>query len=87
MLGLEDDSVLERLKRELTDLSGREARAARHLLANYPVAGLTTVADFADQSGVSTATILRLVRRLGFTIYADFQERCAATSSRHCSRH
>jgi DNA-binding MurR/RpiR family transcriptional regulator len=70
---LEDDTVLERLKRELAGLSGREARAARHLLANYPVAGLTTVADFADQSGVSTATILRLVKRLGFPIYADFQ--------------
>lgn len=66
-------SVLERLKREMADLSGREARAARHLLANYPVAGLSTVAEFAAQSGVSTATILRLVKRLGFPFYADFQ--------------
>jgi len=69
----DDDNVLEKLRSELTGLSGREARAARHLLANYPVAGLTTVADFAEQSGVSTATILRLVKRLGFTVYADFQ--------------
>lgn len=67
------DSVLERLKRETAGLSVREARAARHLLANYPMAGLTTVAEFASQSGVSTATILRLVKRLGFPIYADFQ--------------
>jgi DNA-binding MurR/RpiR family transcriptional regulator len=67
------DSVLERLKHELAALSGREARAARHLLANYPMAGLTTVAEFAGQSGVSTATILRLVKRLGFPVYADFQ--------------
>lgn len=73
MPGPENDTVLERLKRELADLSGREARAARHLLANYPVAGLTTVADFAEQSGVSTATILRLVKRLDFTVYSDFQ--------------
>jgi len=67
------DSVLEWLKREMAGLSGREARAARHLLANYPIAGLTTVAEFAAQSGVSTATILRLVKRLGFPVYADFQ--------------
>lgn len=73
MATLDDDNVLEKLRSELTGLSGREARAARHLLANYPVAGLTTVADFAEQSGVSTATILRLVKRLGFTVYADFQ--------------
>lgn len=65
--------VAERLRRELPGLSAREARAARHLLANYPVAGLRTVAEFAAESGVSTATVLRLVKRLGFSIYADFQ--------------
>lgn len=66
-------SVLERLRQEMPALSGREARAARHLMTNYPVAGLNTVAEFAEQSGVSTATILRLVKRLGFSVYADFQ--------------
>lgn len=67
-------SVLEDLRRALPELSSREARAARHLMANYPMAGLTTVAEFANQSGVSTATVLRLVKRLGFPVYADFQE-------------
>lgn len=66
-------SVLENLRRLLPELSSREARAARHLMANYPIAGLTTVADFAEQSGVSTATVLRLVKRLGFPVYSDFQ--------------
>jgi DNA-binding MurR/RpiR family transcriptional regulator len=66
-------SVRDRLRQELPGLSGRESRAARHLLANYPMAGLTTVAEFAEQSGVSTATVLRLVKRLGFGVYADFQ--------------
>lgn len=67
-------NVLEALRRELPGLSQSEARAARHLMANYPVAGLKTVAELAEQSGVSTATVLRLVRRLGFAVYADFQE-------------
>ncbi|MGH6763691.1 MAG: MurR/RpiR family transcriptional regulator [Phyllobacterium sp.] len=66
-------NILQRLRDELPTLSTREARAARHLMANYPVAGLTTVAEFAEQSGVSTATVLRLVKRLDFAIYADFQ--------------
>ncbi|WP_417425472.1 MurR/RpiR family transcriptional regulator [Hoeflea sp.] len=66
-------NVLEELRQALPELSSREARAARHLMANYPMAGLTTVADFAGQSGVSTATVLRLVKRLGFPVYADFQ--------------
>lgn len=68
-----DASVLERLRGEMPALRGREARAARHLMTNYPMAGLTTVAEFAAQSGVSTATILRLVKRLGFPVYAEFQ--------------
>lgn len=74
MTGTESADVLEHLRRELPSLSQREARAARHLIANYPMAGLNTVAEFAEQSGVSTATVLRLVRRLGFSVYADFQE-------------
>lgn len=67
-------NVLENLRRTLPELSSREARAARYLVANYPTAGLTTVAEFAEQSGVSTATVLRLMKRLGFPVYADFQE-------------
>ena len=74
MAGTEPADVLERLRRELPSLSQREARAARHLMANYPMAGLNTVAEFAEQSGVSTATVLRRVRRLGVSIYADFQD-------------
>lgn len=66
-------SVLEKLRRVLPELSTREARAARHLMSNYPMAGLTTVAEFAKQSEVSTATVLRLVKRLGFPVYSEFQ--------------
>lgn len=65
--------LLQRLREALPELSAREARAARHLLTNYPMAGLRTVAEFATESGVSTATVLRLVKRLGFPVYADFQ--------------
>ncbi|HEV7417667.1 MAG TPA: MurR/RpiR family transcriptional regulator [Tianweitania sediminis] len=65
--------LLQRLRDELPELSAREARAARHLLTNYPMAGMRTVAEFANESGVSTATVLRLVKRLGFPVYSDFQ--------------
>lgn len=57
----------------LPSLSAREGRAARHLVANFPLAGLGTVAELAEASGVSTATVLRLVKRLGFSGYAQFQ--------------
>lgn len=68
-----EHQVTARVETLLPDLSAREGRVAQTLLANYPMAGLKTVADFAEQSGVSTATVLRFVKRLGFSVYADFQ--------------
>ena len=50
-----------------------ERRAAQALVANYPVMGLKTVAEFSAQAGVSSPTILRFVARLGFGNYAEFQ--------------
>ena len=50
-----------------------ERRAAHALVANYPLAGLRTVADFAQAAGVSSPTILRFVARLGFQNYPEFQ--------------
>ncbi|MDO5604396.1 MAG: MurR/RpiR family transcriptional regulator [Paracoccus sp. (in: a-proteobacteria)] len=68
-----EGDLREVLQALLPDLSAREARAARHLIANFPLGGLVTVAELAAASGVSTATVLRLVRRLGFGGYAQFQ--------------
>jgi DNA-binding MurR/RpiR family transcriptional regulator len=50
-----------------------ERRAAQTLVANYPLIGLKTVAEFSQQAGVSSPTILRFVGRLGFHNYAEFQ--------------
>lgn len=61
---------------DITDaLPAGERRAAQTLVANYPIIGLKTVAEFAVQSGVSSPTILRFVARLGFGNYAEFQAR------------
>src|SRR5690606_34482246 len=50
-----------------------ERRAAQALVANYPLVGLKTVAEFSQAAGVSSPTILRFVARLGFHNYAEFQ--------------
>ncbi|WBU61524.1 MurR/RpiR family transcriptional regulator [Paracoccus albus] len=67
------EDMLASLQQMLPALSTREARAARHLIANFPISGLGTVAEVAETSGVSTATVLRLVKRLGYAGYAQFQ--------------
>lgn len=66
-------SVAERITERIDAMPAGERRAAQTLVANYPLIGLRTVADFSSQAGVSSPTILRFVARLGFQNYAEFQ--------------
>lgn len=66
--------VATRLREAVPTLPTAERRAAREILAAYPVAGLETVARLAARAGVSGPTIIRLVTRLGYDGYPDFQE-------------
>jgi DNA-binding MurR/RpiR family transcriptional regulator len=56
-------------------LTRSEKRVAHTLLANYPLQGLETAAQFAQRAGVSTPSVLRFAARIGFASYADFQRR------------
>lgn len=55
------------------DLTRKERVIARVLGADYPAAGLTTVAALAERAEVSIPTVLRFVAKLGFENYAAFQ--------------
>ena len=66
-------SIAELIAERLDAMPTGERRAAQALVANYPMIGLKTVADFSAQAGVSSPTILRFVARLGFNSYPDFQ--------------
>jgi DNA-binding MurR/RpiR family transcriptional regulator len=66
------------IRSRLDTLTASERRAARALLANYPMLGLETVAEFSARSGVSPPTILRFIGRLGFGSYAEFQRQLRA---------
>lgn len=69
-----ESSIATRVRNQLGRLTPTERRPALTLLANYPVAGLETVAQFAKRAGVSGPTVLRLVAKLGFDSYLDFQQ-------------
>lgn len=66
-------NIAELITERLDAMPAGERRAAQTLVANYPLIGLKTVADFSQQAGVSSPTILRFVARLGFHNYAEFQ--------------
>ena len=66
-------SIAELIRRDLGSMTPNERRAAHRLLADYPVAGLATVAEFGAAAGVSGPTVLRMIAKLGFGNYGTFQ--------------
>ncbi|MGH6762455.1 MAG: MurR/RpiR family transcriptional regulator [Phyllobacterium sp.] len=66
-------SIAELITVKMGEMPASERKAAQTLMANYPLIGLRTVADFSAQAGVSSPTILRFVSRLGFQNYPEFQ--------------
>ncbi len=66
--------VGELVRHRLDSLSPAERRLARVLLASYPIAGLESVARFAERAAVSPPTVTRFIAKLGFRGYPEFQE-------------
>jgi DNA-binding MurR/RpiR family transcriptional regulator len=66
-------SIAELISDRIGTMPAGERRAAQALIANYPLIGLKTVAEFSAAAGVSSPTILRFVSRLGFQNYPEFQ--------------
>src|SRR3984893_14500303 len=69
-----DSRVGELVRQRLTALSPAERKLARVLLASYPIAGLESVARFAERAHVSPPTVTRFITKLGFSGYPEFQE-------------
>jgi DNA-binding MurR/RpiR family transcriptional regulator len=67
-------TVAERLRLRIGELTPAERKVARTLMADYPVAGLDPIARLSAASGVSAPTVVRLVSKLAFGSYADFQQ-------------
>ncbi|HEY0830559.1 MAG TPA: MurR/RpiR family transcriptional regulator [Candidatus Dormibacteraeota bacterium] len=62
------------MRSRLNGLSPAERKLARVLLASYPIAGLESVARFAERAQVSPPTVTRFIAKLGFSGYPEFQE-------------
>ncbi|MBV8679177.1 MAG: MurR/RpiR family transcriptional regulator [Aquitalea sp.] len=66
-------SIAEQIRALFETLTPTERKVGRVLLANYPVAGLETIAQLALRSDVSGPTVLRLISKLGYDSYTSFQ--------------
>lgn len=59
-------------------LTPSEEKIVRVLLTDYPTAGLGTATSLARRANVSDATVVRLVMKLGFEGFPDFQSKLLA---------
>jgi DNA-binding MurR/RpiR family transcriptional regulator len=72
-------------------LTRAEKQLAKSLLDNYPVSGLGSITTVAENARVSTPTVARMVQKLGYRGYPDFQahlhQEVEATISNPLTKH
>ena len=67
-------TVAQRIQARLEGLTRAERQLADALLQDYPALGLASITAVAQGGEVSTPTVVRMVRKLGFDSFGTFQE-------------
>ena len=84
-------TVSEVIRTRYDALTRAERQLAESLLANYPVSGLGSITTLAENAGVSTPTVARMVQKLGYKGYPEFQaglrQELEATISNPIAKH
>ncbi len=66
-------TVADAINQAFHSLTRAERQLANKILENHPVSGLGTITQIAEKSGVSPPTIVRMVKKLGFKGFPEFQ--------------
>lgn len=87
----EMNTVRDLIRAHEDDLTRAERQIAGAILADYPVSGLGPITRLARIADVSTPTVARMVQKLGYGGYGDFQnalrEELAARISDPIAKH
>ncbi|MFV2051789.1 MurR/RpiR family transcriptional regulator [Aliiroseovarius sp. YM-037] len=67
-------TVRDLIRDHYDTLTQTERKLANALLENYPAAGLASITIVAENSGVSTPTVARMVQKLGFKGFPQFHQ-------------
>ena len=68
------DTIQERLKAQSETLTRAERQLTDIILENYPVSGLGSITAIAEKADVSTPTVARLVQKIGYKGFPEFQQ-------------
>lgn len=66
-------TIADRIQQKLDDLTRAERQLAHSILENYPASGLGPLTALAKDANVSVPTVARMVQKLGFGGYPEFQ--------------
>lgn len=66
-------TISDRIQNKLDDLTRAERQLAHSILENYPGSGLGPLSTLAKGAKVSVPTVARMVQKLGFSGYPEFQ--------------
>lgn len=67
------DTIPERIKASFNSLTPTERQLANSMLENFPSSCLGSITAVASVAGVSPPSVVRMVKKLGFTGFPDFQ--------------
>lgn len=66
-------TIEDRMRAAMGDLTRAERQVATHILSHYPMSALGSITALARAAEVSSPTIMRLVQKLGFRGWSDYQ--------------
>ena len=66
-------TISDRIQNKLDGLTRAERQLAHSILENYPASGLGPLSALAEDAKVSVPTVARMVQKLGFSGYPEFQ--------------
>lgn len=66
-------TVAQSLKDSFAELTPSERCLANVILENYPVSGIGSITELADSAGISTPTVARMAKKLGFSGFPQLQ--------------
>ncbi len=67
------ETIAERMARLAPRLTRAERQLAASLMENYPVSGMGSITQVAQKAAVSTPTVARMVQKLGYSGFPEFQ--------------
>jgi len=69
----QNHTVAERIRIKFESLTRAERQLANAMLENYPVSGLGSITTIAEASSVSTPTVVRMAKKLGYRGFPQLQ--------------